>query len=430
MKPTILLFDVSRPGFSELVAAVSRRGFTPVLTHPELGRAAGVEHLRWSDFVPADVRETAERELHRVATGLDVALGDPHVRAGFASRWGDTLELNGEVLPTLLRLLAGEIVAIETLDALIRETDLRGIALGCDNGPVQRAVIGRARVAKIPTLQIAHGIARANIELVAGESHRVYADRVAVFGERARDILVELGNDPDRIVRVGAPLLDASYRDRIAGDPRAALERGRVLLYCATYTAGGCPLYAHDFRLCLEVQEQLFRAVAQLPEEIELLVKPHPHELARAERDGVSRAELERGYDRWLASRDLPRARLVFERGRDALRAADLVVVSNDSSVALDAMVLGRPVISVGGVGLEKSFAREDGVPYLCGAQIAAELRRWLFDDRARERLLARQKRALPALNHGDDGRATERLAQAIAELASAGRAQSSAQSS
>lgn len=429
MKPAILLFDVSRPGFSELVTAVSRHGFMPVLTHPELGRAAGVEHLCWSDFTPGDVRDTAERELHRIAAGLDLALGDPLVRASFGSRVGDAPELNENIVPTLLRILVGEIVAIETLDVLIRETDLRGIALGCDNGPVERAVIGRARVAKIPTLQIAHGIARANIELVAGEAHRIYADRVAVFGARARDILVGLGNDPERIVLVGSPLLDALYRVRVARGARAALGLApgrRVLLFCATYTAGGCPLYAHDFRQSLQVQEQLLRAIGHLPEEIELLVKPHPYEVGRAERAGVSRTELERGYDRWLASRGLPRVRLVFEQGREALHASDLVVVSNDSSVALDAMVLGRPVISVGGAGLEKSFTHEDGIPYLSGDRIGTELRRWLFDDRARERLLARQKRALPSLNHGDDGCATERLAQTIAELAGVDRSQSS----
>ena len=85
--------------------------------------------------------------------------------------------------------------------------------------------------------------------VIAGEVTTLYSDYLAAYGERARDLMVEMGCDPRRIFCTGTPSWDPLFADDATLDPGEArrllgLDPDRpVVVFLTSYSDGSSACY-------------------------------------------------------------------------------------------------------------------------------------------------------------------------------------------
>jgi UDP-N-acetylglucosamine 2-epimerase len=233
-------------------------------------------------------------------------------------------------------------------------------------------------------------------------------DRTAVFGASARELLVGLGHyAPESLVLTGSPKFDALLQGTTRWDRAAARHRWGV-------PAGErLVVVASRFRAIRDTHQAIgsafpafVSAVESLPG-VHALVKPHPAEPAGAYAPSL---------------RASTRVRLV-PPGTDLmelLHAADLLVTVESLS-AMEALVLGRPVVVLNMPSHLRELV-ESGVALGVaeGEDPRPVLEAVLFDAATAERVEQARGRYLSELALGVDGRATERILTLIREMAGA----------
>jgi UDP-N-acetylglucosamine 2-epimerase len=296
--------------------------------------------------------------------------------------------------------------------AQVRSSVRPGVAcLYAESSGWGRAALAACRAAGVPTVAVQHGILYPKYYSYRhdpDEDACPRPDRTAVFGEAARRLLQEMGRYPAHtLVTTGSPKFDdllrgARERDRDSLRRRLGVGEGERLVVVAS-----------RFRAIRRTHQAIgtafpsfVRAVESLPG-VRALVKPHPAEPADAY-GGVLRRE-----DARRVAVLPPGADLV-----ELLHAAD-ALVTVESLAAVEALVLGRPVVVLNmpthlrdlvdqGVALGVG-AGEDPLPALRAA---------LFDADARGRLAEARARYLSDFAMGVDGRATSRIAALLRDIA------------
>jgi len=430
MREYIVFFDVQSPHFLPLLQGVAARGFTPILTGGPLAeecRRAGLGFRRWEAYTPPDLPLRLDRELKRRLTDLAQACQAPAVRRAFATRRGDFLSsIHQPFVQQLVQILTLELSALETFRRLEGRHRPRLVVLGCDNSPSQRALVLAAAQSGIPTLQLAHGMLGPTWGRVAGEMHTLYSRYLAAYGRRSRDFLVSQGNPPERIFLTGAPLWDHLYLPESRLNPaeaktRLGLDPARpVVLFTTSYADGSSAFFPAILRRHRAIHDEVLEAVARLGGEVQLLVRPHPQEVGRVGLSGEQTAALDRLYLEYAAQRYGAQVHLLRSHKLEALAAAEVVLVTGQSSVIPEAMIVDKPVISLALFPEEpRTYSREDGVWVLEGdEELPRVLTDLLQDEGLRETLRQRRQQALPDINYGHDGRAAGRVVSLISELA------------
>ena len=139
-----------------------------------------------------------------------------------------------------------------------------------------------------------------------------------------------------------------------------------------------------------------------------LIVKPHP-----AETEALYRDTLDRSAGSRLAPASLDLATL--------LAACDLVVTVN-STVAIDAMALGIPALSVGVPNNLTPFVVAGGIAGVCHpSELPPVLATLLWDEAARSELVAKGLACAESGGVRTDGGAARRAVDALVALAEAG---------
>lgn len=221
-----------------------------------------------------------------------------------------------------------------------------------------------------------------------------------LFDAYAARHLVECGRFPASSLAVtGSPRLDDLIAS-IGGISEADRERTRV----EAGAGGGRPLVllATKYKEAAGVVSALVDAVRSMPE-VQLAIKPHPAETADPYRAAAAKASNVRVLDATA-----PLAPLL---------AAARAIVTVNSTVALDALVLGVPAIVL---GLPNNLSPFVDAGVMLGASgeaaIVSELRRVLYDQEFR-RQFERATRAFTADYVGADGGAAARAAAAVLDL-------------
>jgi Flp pilus assembly protein TadD len=432
MTSGVLFFDIVKPEQFELVGKVAERGFLPIVNSPALKNALCAWSLpvrAWQEFEPPDLEARISSELLRLAEGLNQTLQDPAVVQSFASPYGSFLPLTGQAFfEKLLQLLVSGIATIEIFDRLVEQISLRAVVQGCDNNHVQRAIIARARQRAIPTLQLAHALFTPPIlGRVAGDMQNLYSDFVAAYGERGHDLMVSTGIPGERIIDTGAPLWDPLYapQSRIpAGEARQRLgldPTRPVLTFLCSYSDGSSPTFPLEIRRRLEIHRAIAAAVSQLEPPPQVIMRPHPNELGR---HSVSPEDVDAAHQvllEWLDSLGHRDVRVITDRKTEVIRAADVVLVEAESTALAEAMILERPVVVLSRYEKKSIYSEADGVLYVRDADLAAMLANLLKNRAEREAIVSRQLQALSEINEGNDGHATQRVADLIVELATEG---------
>jgi hypothetical protein len=237
----------------------------------------------------------------------------------------------------------------------------------------------------------------------------------AVMGEVFREQFLAQGIRKERIEVTGHPLHDAAFIERSsrtaerAAELRARYElppQARVIVY-ATQPVLWRKVVTHE--QLLENVRAIGRAVAALGPQFLLVIKLHPRE------------KLE-DYEP-LAVSGLP-IRVIAEAEIAELIAPAEVFISSSSSTVLLAMMLDKPIVTVNfnQVPHFDYYEEVGGTLHAKSSDEAAgALRLAVFDESTRDRLAAERSAVLTRYARFD-GRATERLADLVCELAGARR--------
>lgn len=225
-------------------------------------------------------------------------------------------------------------------------------------------------------------------------------DATLLFDEYAAGHLVERGRFPrQNLVVTGSPRLDALVSTVAAQSPDA-VERARAEAGAsATRTLA---LLVTKYSEASGVLPSLLEALAAMPD-VQLAIKTHPAETA-----SVYEAAVQQRRNVRVLPPSAPLAPLL---------AACRAVVTVNSTVALDAAVLGVPALVIGLPNNLSPFV-EAGV--MAGArpdEIAPQLRQILYDEGFRQQLAGVRQGFLAQYAMASDGRAAERAVDAILAL-------------
>jgi hypothetical protein len=299
--------------------------------------------------------------------------------------------------------------AMDEAGAALDALSPRALVTYAEAGGWGRALVIEARRRGTPSVGLQHGFIYRHwlnylhepdeLQPAGSDPGFPYPDRTLLFDRFAEEHLREQGHLPPASLAVtGSAGLDAlvervraqaPHRQSVRASHGVAPDEPLVVLAAK---------YSEVHR---ELPE-LFEAVRALPS-ARLIVKTHPAETA----EGY--AGLARGLDRIsIAGPDADLA---------ALLAASDAIVTRNSTVAVDGLVLGIPSLVVGLPNNLSPFVAAGAMAGAPRGAIRAALERVLYDRRAREALLGQAARFVVEAGMRADGRAAERAADEILAL-------------
>lgn len=360
---------------------------------------------------PRVVRETARaaREIRAAHTRL---IGDPSLTEAFSHRGVRFDDLCADDLSaTMLLQLPWAVRSMEEAREILAWSRPAVLVLYAESSGWGRAALAAARAAGVKSVGVQHGILYPHYFSYLhkeDETDCPIPDLTAVFGEEARRLLIEMGRYPEnRIVITGSPKFDS------------LLERSRKLKpsmirdSLGLSNADALVLVASRFRPIRDTHQAIGTAFPELVRAVEsmdgvaALVKPHPAEPKEPYEEVLKR----------LGSRNVGLVNPTQDLG--ALLVASDVLVTVESLSAVEALVVGRPVVVLNMPTNLRSLVESGaalGVP--AGADPRPVLERALFDEPSRKALEAARRRYLDEVARGVDGQATRRLVELVRKTA------------
>jgi hypothetical protein len=274
-----------------------------------------------------------------------------------------------------------------------------------------RALILECRRRRIPVAGLQHGFIyrhwlnyrheRDEMEPAAGhDAGFPKPDLTLLFDEYAAQHLIERGGFPAGALLVtGSPRLDALVRAARSLDA-PAIQRAAA---SAGAASGVLVLVVAKYREARHALAEFIDAASRL-EDVRVAIKTHP-------------AETPDVYDELAAGRGnvtvLPAATPLAP----LLRASRAVVTVN-STVALDAAVLGTPALVIGLPNNLSPFVEAGAMAGAAAGETAEALRQILYDEKFRQQLERARGLFLARFRILSDGGAAERTADAVLKLA------------
>jgi hypothetical protein len=267
-----------------------------------------------------------------------------------------------------------------------------------DRGARWSCLVLAARTLGIPTFTLQHGV----LDEQGVGYVPVVADKIFCWGEIARDVLVQCGVSPERIVLGGCPRLS---RQLAVATSQARIKLGLdvakpvVMLATAPYVESDRTRLVEMFAGCME----------RMPEAVGI-VRLHPSESLDEYRDLACLHPTIRFFDNRAAGLD------------ESLAAADIVVVHN-SGIGSDALVKGRLAIVVdlppSPLGHGRDLVDQAECPCAKSAdELLGAARSLLFDDSVRRRRLAGADRFVDRFCTYFGRDSARQIAKAIHEVA------------
>lgn len=232
---------------------------------------------------------------------------------------------------------------INMLNTLVNACNIKNAVVRNDLKELERTIIFALHLAKIPSLHLQHGI------LAESNGDNILAvDKFAAWGQASIDWYVRFGNSPDKFVITGNPHFDilSKWKPKFSKKQlfaRMGLGSSRRTILFATQQINKFSSFWVD---------DLFRVMAAKISNViqdiggqQLIIKVDPYEEITPYSDMIKRTS----RDNIVCVKDIDIYTLIY--------FSDLVITL-DSTVALEAMVFDKPVITL---NLTK---RNDRVPY------------------------------------------------------------------
>ena len=384
--------------------------FMDVPSHPAIGRAIREPDVRSVSLPPQRAGKT---EANRRTAELRRAWGELKDNADFREALTHDRVFLSDVLASRFQAFfaagAPELVRyIEGAGRLVRMLRPRLVVLPEDVSPIRRASAQTFRRHGVPVLVIQHGA----VSVDMGGFHVMprESETQAVWGDIPRTWHIQRGKAADSQVITGNPSFDriaTGYEPRDGGvGRRLRLQPGvRLILVATEWFAGNSTAATLDNEE--RYIQHTLRALGQLPR-VQGVVKLHPNFQDVYERLVLAIAE-EEGVDVTIAKGHL----------WDLLVLADLVIVPN-STVGLEAMILGKPVVMV------DTFEGVESVPYVASGaalgasrpeEIVSAVTRALSEEGVREAMEKSRKAFVRAYAHHQDGKASDRVGKLIRQM-------------
>ncbi|HEV7731394.1 MAG TPA: tetratricopeptide repeat protein [Candidatus Binatia bacterium] len=302
-------------------------------------RAGGIDAVPWQQFTDparvAAIRERAPRLPDALLARLDAA----DVGWGFAGR-GRGEACRNAIREVLERTLATQLLVGEIGRSLAATGRLAAVVLHEDVTPPARALLAATRDAGVPSLHLPHGV-YARERLVGADVHgTLHADVVAVGGCMQREWFLSRGVAADRIVVTGNPAWDRLCMLSRHDAPPIGLPPGPVVTVAASWIGADSAHRQHVEALHDAMMAAALDGVARLRATVpslRLVLRPHPSAPASSDASLMTRA---------AAAGAVPDR---IERGDGvALLARSDALVTLPSTLAIEAILLGTPVVAPG----------------------------------------------------------------------------------
>jgi len=270
-----------------------------------------------------------------------------------------------------------------------------------DRSSFGKAVVRTCDLVGVPTLIVQHGAH-------SDQPHYgpTYATKMSVYGNFTRRVLVKKGVSPEKIVLTGAPQWDELIleqgipRERFCRQMGLVKNKGIILLSTAI---------VFDRDVGKKLVAGVINAVREFPQ-MQLLIRAHPSQsepvsLYKAIADEIGVSDV-----------------VVFKKPHDydSIRACD-ILITQYSTVAIDAMIAGKPVITINLTnGPDPMPYAESGaaIGVYRAEDIAPAIRSILTDPSVQQRLAQGRKRFLCEHLYKADGKASRRVADLIEVMA------------
>jgi len=284
---------------------------------------------------------------------------------------------------------------------------MRSIVLRNDLKELEKTVILASRAKNIPTLVVQHGI------LAEHNGHSViHADTIAVWGEYGAVWYKRFGNENRKILVTGNPAFDIMFKAQAGHDKDKLLRflglAGKRSL--VTVISPGQSMFRQTAFVYDDVAENIIRgmvkAVATV-RDVNLVIKLHPNEDPAV-------------FSGFIDTKDRGFVSMVDKTDLRALISVSDLVVTMDSTVGLEAVMAGKPLMVINLTG------RKDLIPYVergvatgvyADGDIEPSLRTALYDETARKRMAAARDKFIGDLAYSIDGKAAERISRLIIRL-------------
>ena len=382
----------------------------------------------WENPSGSELVAKIQLDTKAVIGRVNAALRSPDSRSAFQLPSGrDFLADHGQpFVEKLVELLSSEVMIIELLRELFKRTPIDLVVMGGDNSHRQRAAIAVARQVGISTLNLAHAtFAQTTQARYAGNQIALYADHVAVYGERSKTDMIALGYPRERIHVVGAPLWDHLYAESYQQSPSQARDhydrpQKKTVLFCNGYAEAASAYYVYITARGIQMHHSLASAAKSLGTNTTFVFRPHPIELNRALMTPAGKAAQISRYESWLRSIGFVDPVVSTSSFEEDLCCSDVVVSANGSSTIPTAMILKRPVLVFRwSTGESKTYDERDGVVLADRDEDLVEtLKQRIEFPRTAVGPQALANAALAGINHGNDGGAGRRLSELIFKLA------------
>jgi len=223
---------------------------------------------------------------------------------------------------------------IETLREIIKESRVKRTVVWNDILEPGRTMISVSRQLEIPSLLIQDGIYVGGIRV--GE--KLYADKIAVWGEASKKQVMKWGNSESRIFITGNP----EY-DKVINVKSASTEnKGKMIVFVTQmvdyYSSRSTDTNEQIIDILYFTMKRIGRS--------RLVIKVHPGEKVRK-------------YQALIKNRNYENVKVIKKIDLFALLKKCSILITHSSTVALEAMILGKPVMIVNLTG------ELDGVPYV-----------------------------------------------------------------
>ncbi|MAG21778.1 MAG: hypothetical protein CL943_00535 [Candidatus Diapherotrites archaeon] len=411
----VITLQAPKEDHNRIVIAMKERGFAGALKEA-LDKDPKVELLNLDDFIlektfsphywgkgfgasKKELREFSQawKEMSSMQVFLDA----------MKFRNIDLLPLLKPIFDSLFKERFGKMtVLIDAFDFWIKREKPRIIVLWADNLPVERMMALVAKQNNVPTMVVMHGIVSRGPGFVP-----IYADYLASYGKGDKKIFKKLGEDPKKVVPLGAPRFDELLHNKKNLHTTHEFyaknlfdSRKKIVAFAAQPVM---KKRAVDFLDDKDrINELIIEAFNEL-KDVQLVIKPHP-----AEYLGSYNNVIEALGSRAKVLRDIN----VY----DMLNACELLITGS-STVGLEAMILGTPMIEV------KPSKADDNYPYWesgaalkaeTGKQLATAIKKLLFDKKALAKNTVKRKAFLKEYASGIDGKATKKTVEFVKELA------------
>lgn len=173
-----------------------------------------------------------------------------------------------------------------------------------------------------------------------GYSYPFISEKQAVWGELTKQHALSWKHDESKLLVIGSP-----RHDRFFNNSTNFMNKGTIIL--ATTSVSGVSATNSPFDSYEKFEQfviEVHRVVKKFPEK-QLIVKPHPQQ------DFINNiTELIQRID--------PKIQIIYNADLvDLISSCDVLITFNDSTVALDSIILGKPTISL---QIEKWAEEED----------------------------------------------------------------------